>query len=135
MSLSFLLIFLISSSRRWRSVVFFCIDNCNFNYHCFVSFISLEAISMKMIWFMTFKIMIIFFIFYFCMRALVLRLRFKMISWLIVFFKIIEMSKFVKLLISIKLMFREFVVLLLKIMIIVVFARAIQRDFLHNNFK
>ena len=131
----FLLIFLISSLRRWRSVVFFCIDNCNFNYHCFVSFILFETILMKMIWFMTFKIIIIFFILHFCMCALVLRLHFKMIFWFIIFFKIIEMSRFVKLLISIKLMFKEFVVFLLKIMIIVVFARATQRNFLHNDFK
>ena len=79
--------------------------------------------------------MIILFILYFCMRALVLRLRFEMISWFIIFFRIIEMSKLVRLLIPIKLMFKKFVVFLLKIMIIVVFARAIQRNFLHNDFK
>ena len=45
------------------------------------------------------------------------------------------MSKFVKLLISTKLMFEEFIIFLLKIMIIVIFARAIQRDFLHNYEK
>ena len=69
------------------------------------------------------------------MRALVLRLRIKMIFWFIIFFKIIEMSKFIRLLISIKLMLEKFVIFLLRIMIIVIFARAIQHDFLHNNFK
>ena len=84
---------------------------------------------------MTFKTIIILFIFHFRMRALVLRLRIEMIFWLIILFKIIEMSKLVRLLIPIKLMLEEFVVFLLKIMIIVIFARATQRDFLHNDFK
>ena len=69
------------------------------------------------------------------MRSLVLRLRIEMIFWLIILFKIIEMSKLVRLLISIKLMLEEFIVFLLKIMIIVIFARAIQCNFLHNDFK
>ena len=79
--------------------------------------------------------MIILFVLYFCMRTFVLRLHIKMIFWLIIFFKIIKMSKFVRLLILIKLMLEEFVVFLLKIMIIVIFTRAIQRNFLHNDFK
>ena len=135
MNFLFLLIFLTSSLRRWRSVVFFCINNCNFNYHWLASFISIETVSMKVIWFMTFKTTIIFFIFYFRMRSFVLRLRIKMIFWFIIFFKIIKMSKFIRLLISIKLMLEEFVIFLLKIMIIAFFARAIHRDFLHNRFK
>ena len=69
------------------------------------------------------------------MRALVLRLRIKMIFWLIIFFKIIEVSRLVRLLISIKLMFEEFIIFLLKIMIIVIFTRATQCNFLHNDFK
>ena len=135
MNFSFLLIFFAPPVKRWRNVLFFCIDSCNFNYHCFISFISFKTISMKMIWLMTFKTTIIFFIFHFCMRALVLRLRIKMIFWFIIFFRIIELSKFIRLLISIKLMFEEFVIFLLKIMIIVIFARATQRNFLHNDFK
>ena len=69
------------------------------------------------------------------MRSLVLRLCIKIIFWLIILFKIIEMSEFIKLLISIELMFEKFIIFLLKIMIIVIFARAIQYNFLHNNFK
>ena len=135
MNLLFLLIFFASSLRRWWSVLVFCIDDCNFNYCCLASFIAIWAISMIMTRFMTFKTTIILFILYFCMRAFVLRWCFKIIIWFISFFRITEMTKFVKLLISIKLMLEEFITLWLRMIMIVIITRAIQCCFLHNNFK
>ena len=95
----------------------------------------LWTISMIMSQFMIFKTIIIFFIFLFRMRALVARLRVKMIIWLIIFFEFIEITSFVRLLILIKLIIEEFFIFILIIIVVVIFARAIQYNFLHNNFK
>ena len=131
----FLLIFFASSLRRWWSVFVFYIENCNFNYYCLASFVASWTISMIMIQFITFKIMIIFFIFHFCMRAFILRWYFKTAFWLTSFFRITEMTKFVRLLILIKLMFEKFIVFWLKIIMLLIITRAIKCCFLHDNFK
>ena len=69
------------------------------------------------------------------MYALVARLLVGIIIWFIILFKFIEMTDFVRLLISIKLIIEEFVVFILIITIVVIFARATQCNLLHNNFK
>ena len=79
--------------------------------------------------------MIIFFVLHFCMRALVARLRIEVIIWFIIFFKFVEMTDFVRLLISIKLTIGRFVVFMLIITVAVAVARAVKCNLLHNNFE
>ena len=123
------------SLRRWWSVFVFCIESCNFNYCYLALFIAIWIISLIMIRFITFKTTIILFILHFRMRAFVLRWYFEITFWLILLFRITEITKFIRLLISIELMLEKFVALWLKIIIIVIITRAIKYCFLHNNFE
>ena len=76
-----------------------------------------------------------FFIFHFEMHALVVRLRIKVIICFIIFFEFMKMTSFVRLIISIKLIIEKFIILILIIVAVVIFTRATQSSFLHNNFK
>ena len=134
-NLLFLLIFFASSLRRLRSFVVFWIECCHSDHRYLTSFIFFWAISMIVPRFMTFKTTIVLFIFYFRMRALVSRRRVKVIIWLVILFEFIEMTGFVRLLISIKLIIKEFATLMLIITVAVIFTRATQCNLLHNNFK
>ena len=100
-----------------------------------ISFILFWTISIKMSRLIIFKTTIILFILNFDMRALVLRLRVKIIIWFFILFNFIEMTNFVRLIISVKLIIEEFVTFMLIITADVAFAHAIQNNFLSNDFK
>ena len=86
----------------------FFIKSCNFNYYCFILFIAIWAMSMIMTWFIIFKTTIIFSFFIFACVRLFCANASKLLSDLL-FFKTTKMTKFVRLLISIKLMLEEFI--------------------------
>ena len=131
----FLLIFFISSLKRWWCFLVFYIESCNFNYCCLTLFITIRIISIIIIQFMIFKITIIFFNLYFCMRAFILRRCFKITFWFTFLFEITEIIRFIRLFISIELMFEELIVLWLRMIIIIIITRATKCCFLHNNFE
>ena len=131
----FLLFFFISLSRCLQSFVVFWIKCYHSNYNCFASFILLWIISIKMFWLITFKTTIIFFIFHFIIRVFVARLRVEIIIWFIILFKFIWMTSFVRLMILIKLIIEEFVIFILIMTAVVIFARATRNNFLHNDFE
>ena len=131
----FLLIFFVSSLRRLQSFDVFWIEYCHSDYSYLALFIFFWTISIKILEFMTFKITIILFIFHFGMRALVVRLRIEIIIYFINFFKFIEITNFVRLMISIKLIIKEFIIFTLIIAAAAIFALATQNKFLHNDFK
>ena len=131
----FLLIFFASLLKRLQSFVVFWIECCHSDHNCLASFIFFWTISMIIFRFIIFKTTIIFFIFHFRIRTLVARRRVKMIIWFVILFEFIEITNFVKLLISIKLIVEEFVAFILIIIVVAIFARATQYNFLYNNFK